>query len=103
MHSLTCIHSPLTKIVQDMITPIKCHIMRHNNHQPEPTPELTNKTHLCNLLKVLLHGNVFTQQTKISQVHLNQSAWWLTKVQLRGKTEAVLCTARGQMLETNKG
>eukprot|EP00957_Ditylum_brightwellii_P060837 4618764-Ditylum_brightwellii.AAC.1 len=34
-----------------MATPIKCHIMKHNNHLLESTPELTNKTHLCKIVE----------------------------------------------------
>eukprot|EP00957_Ditylum_brightwellii_P159919 12172556-Ditylum_brightwellii.AAC.2 len=51
---------------------------------------------------MLLHEQFFVQHAKIQQMDANQSTHWLTKVHLRVKMEAVMCTTMEQTLATNK-
>eukprot|EP00957_Ditylum_brightwellii_P129086 9846394-Ditylum_brightwellii.AAC.1 len=99
---ITQLDDPLTTIVKTTPTPIQHHIMKHLNHHLGAAPELNDAIHPSKLKKMRLHGQFFVQQDEIPQVDADQSTYWMTRVHLRGKTEAVMCAAMEQMLVTNR-
>eukprot|EP00957_Ditylum_brightwellii_P093279 7103558-Ditylum_brightwellii.AAC.1 len=88
----------LTKLIHNTPLPIPQYIKKFASAPNAQDNQQTNDCHHCELVKMKLYGQFFVQQAKIPQVDLDQSAAWLTRRYLRGKTEVTLYAAMEQML-----
>eukprot|EP00957_Ditylum_brightwellii_P046690 3542956-Ditylum_brightwellii.AAC.1 len=82
---------PLTQIVRDTPSPTQKHLMWYATAPLFSTPGMTDVAHHRMLRNKPMHGSWFCQQAEVPQVDPDQSNSWLTRADLWGEIEALMC------------